>query len=870
MEGKNKTRLILALAFLACLVPVHAQNKSEQKDSLVRLISASSLQLENDDEHSFRKTYNATFLHNDTYLICDTAIWDVGAEIINAWGNVQVVQDETILTSDQMDYYIQESVVRFRGPIVQLQNKQKNTLRTRHLDYNTRDSVAVFEGGAAMQDEEGQIIESLNGTYDSTTKLFTFEENVNMFTDSVFLKTEKLEYDSSDNTAIFPEDIDFWKDNNMLSASQGWYQRDSGIFFFTDKVHGLTENQEIWCDSLYVWRNVGEVMMLSNAQVQDTSRKVAAVADRIFYQDSLSRIKMWDQAAVALETKQEDNKKQIDTLYFGGDTLIYTAVKYIAVKESEKADAKSRLMGFAVDPVKEYRDQAAAKAEQERKQKMEELGLDEPEEEESAISGRVGTGGRREGLELESRDGRNEPPQTGPAGEEIARPQAGGESRGDDVIVEGGKSLEELEAMVQEPEFADSADIGFVEAIGNVKVYRTDIQSLSGRMMYNDLDSIARFFEEPIIWNEGNRQYSADSIYLLVNSGGLDKADLLTGAFIAVKESESLFDQIKGAEIMAYFDSTSALRRFDALGGAQAIFYLEENSELVTANIVNCKIFSANLVKGNLDNVTYFEEPHNDAYPIAQMNKELREMKGFNWHGDLQPTSRYEVTDIQTKESERDSYERHPKAVFRQADIYFPGYMAGIYREIEVRDSLSKLPPPPEEESAIAPESEEAEEETVEETVESAEETVGSEEEGAGTVETGEEAEAAEGEEGVEGEKVEEENIEPTAWQLREEERRRRRAEQDLKDSLKLAEREAKWARLDSLDAAKEAARKAKALEKQRNKTRRLLKAKARQEERDRKKFERYVARYQKQKALKEAREQKKKLKQLETDGKDN
>ena len=69
----------------------------------------------------------------------------------------------------------------------------------------------------------------------------------------------------------------------------------------------------------------------------------------------------------------------------------------------------------------------------------------------------------------------------------------------------------------------------------------------------------------------------ADSIAVLVGDERLQQADLMSNAFVIIQESDVCFDQIKAAEMMAYFDSNTTLRRFDALGGTSALFYLEEN-----------------------------------------------------------------------------------------------------------------------------------------------------------------------------------------------------------------------------------------------------------------------------------------------------
>ena len=175
---------ILKKIFLCVLAamagfPLFAQQEQEQ-DSLVVLISAKSAQMVDIEGASYRKVIGpARFLHNNTYLLCDTALWNVETRIIDAWGDVSILQEETVLTSEKLTYLIDNDLAQFRGTLVQLQDKDHNILRTRYLDYNTQDSVAIFSKGAAMRDKDGQIIESIDGTYDSKIKKFTFDRNVN-------------------------------------------------------------------------------------------------------------------------------------------------------------------------------------------------------------------------------------------------------------------------------------------------------------------------------------------------------------------------------------------------------------------------------------------------------------------------------------------------------------------------------------------------------------------------------------------------------------------------------------------------------------------------------------------------------------------
>ena len=669
--------ILAALSFWAAAAPVSAQDR---KDSLVTLVSAKSAQLIEKNGENFRKvTGPARFLHNNTYLLCDSALWNVTTNIIDAIGHVQIIQDRTRLSSGSLQYVVDDNLAKFRGGLVQLEDKDKNTLRTRYLDYNTKDSVAIFQNGASMRDKDGQIIESLYGSYDSKARLFVFNDQVNMYMDTTFVKTSRLEYRSDINTAYFGYGTDMWQDDNMLSANDGWYDRDKELFFFRRNVHLLTKDQESWSDTLYYHRAVNDVEMMGKVELMDTTRNVFAVAGRMEYTDSLSRVKMTRTPAVmSIDEDKKTSKK--DTVYFGADTILYRGVNRNLVDSLWTVDAAKRLKDLEGDPVTEYRRKAAEEA----AKAAEEAAKKDP----NAARRDLGPGGRPG-----ARGGKDQPPKGGQPGEGdppkegIAPPPGDVPSDGTPPVEdEPEENVPPADSTAVEP--VDTTRLSFIWAVSRVKLYRDDMQMSCDSLAYGDLDSLVRLYRDPLVFNEGNRQYAADSIYVVIKDRKADRARLMSNAFITTQEDTLCYDQIKGTEMMAYFDSTRTLRRFDALGGATALFFLTENDALATVNKVESKMLYAIFDQGNLDKIYYFDNAKNDAYPVVQLPKDERYMKGFRWDPDRRPRGRHDITPLVPRSSQRTSYLARPHAQFKETNVYFPGHINKIYKDIAYRDSM--------------------------------------------------------------------------------------------------------------------------------------------------------------------------------------
>ena len=887
---------LTALSLWAAAIPARAQDK----DSLVTLVSAKSAQLIERNGESFRKvTGPARFLHNNTYLLCDSAMWNVTTNIIDAIGHVQIIQDRTRLSSGSLQYVVDDDLAKFRGGLVQLEDKDKNTLRTRYLDYNTKDSVAIFQNGASMRDKDGQIIESLYGSYDSKARLFVFNDQVNMYMDTTFVKTSRLEYRSDLNTAYFGYGTDMWQDDNMLSANDGWYDREKELFFFRRNVHLLTKDQEAWSDTLYYHRKLNDVDMRGAVELMDTTRNVFGLAGRVEYMDSLSRVKMTVTPAV-MSIDEDQKTARRDTVWFGADTIVYRGIKRHLVDSLWKVDADKRLADLAGDPVTEYRRKAAEEA----AKAAEEAAKNNP----NAQAGRDrGPGG------LNRNTG------TKPAGGPPNKP--GDEKKPDDpatspVDSSGIAPSPPLDSLAAVPPAVDTTQLSFIWATSRVKMFRSDMQMSCDSLVYNDLDSLVRLYRDPLVFSDGNRQYSADSIYVVIKDKKADRARLMSEAFITTQEDTLCYDQIKGTEMMAYFDSTRTLRRFDALGGATALFFLTENDALATVNKVESKMLYALFDDGKLDKIYYFDNAKNDAYPVVQLPKDERYMKGFRWDPERRPRGRKDITPLEPRASQRTSYLARPHAEFKETDKYFPGHIKKIYKDIAYRDSMAVVkarqpkktpaakesvdtaavaPPvdttgvaPPVDTTAVAPPVDTTSVAPPVDTTGIAPPidttSVAPPVDTTGTappvkVEGDEEDDVDE----EDGKTVEEVVLDPKAQKKEQEraakeaEKARKAEEKRLKDEEKArieaekrAAREAKWAEEDRIYQEKQQAKEQKKLEKERKKKLRALKKLEKKAQKERRIFERYLEKERKRAEKQAARDAEKARKEAEKARKDD
>lgn len=725
MRGIGRIATLLLL-LLAGGFPLFAQQKKAPKDSLFRLIQADRAEQYERFGMQYRLVQgHARFLHNDTYLLCDSASWNVDAKFIEAFGNVQLIQNKTMLKSEEMQYWIDESRAQFRGQIVELIDKDGNTLRTDRLTYNTQDSVAVFEYGGALKDKDGGIIEGRKGTYDGKEGLFSFEERTELFLDSIEVKTQSMRYLSEEGKAYFGRNTYVWRGNGFLRADAGWYDRANQMIHFSDHVFMFDPSYDAWSDMLYYNQATGAVDLYQNAQVLDTVNKSVYLGDHLQYlpaTDSLSQrgLLTGDPAIVYYG---ENENHVVDTLYARADTFYVYAVPRCDVPKEEVSAAERRLEDMLYDALTAKRTEEAEAREKERIEKMRQVGKLPPEWVERAKQAEADslaalarldslvTAGAVDSLvaaekslrasrtavdslinavlhpvieEPDDKDDTPDAPQAVRDSSSVVRDSTAvipgltgnpADSTGvstrnpaDSTAVIPGDST----AVNRPPR--DTTPIRYVLAWNNVKMYRSDMQAACDSMVFSELDSIARLYGEPVLWNEVRNQLTADEMQLLMKDGTFSRGSMLTNAWIISKQDSVHFNQIKSTEMLGYFHD-SKLYRFDALGGVSAIFYMADEDVITTVNLKESRSLTAALKDGQAQRLLYMESIKSDAYPVGDVEPEKQRLKGFVWRGDERPVSRETITAREVRTSERKQYERMQRPLFRETNKYFDNYM---------------------------------------------------------------------------------------------------------------------------------------------------------------------------------------------------
>ncbi len=715
-------RLILHIILILFSISLFAQN--EERDSLVRLISADKARLLQIDGQSFRKVEgNALFLHNNTYLKCDNALWNVDSGVIDAVGNVQIIQEKTILTGDSLKYLINEDLAKFRGHVVQLVDKDSNMLRTKHLDYNTKDSIAHFQKGGAMMDKDGSLIESIIGDYYAKLDLFVFKDQVEMFSDSLFFKTDSLKYYSEKDVIEFSGKTNGWYDKYGITSGGGWYNRNNETFYFDRNVHIISDENEGWSETLFYDRNQEYTRMERRVEIVDTVNNSIVLGGKLDFWNEPRRAEVYQDPVII--TLQEQEGGGVDSVFIAADQFKYFQQRMYEVDSAAVVHAQQRYKSAQVDPLESKRPpappQQAAQPSADSLSasdsipttgtESEQMGADSLATSRDAETFRSDSVASERPLQVDSlrRDDTQRRERTSAEIDSLRAPQlsassdtlsrreslprvdslSGVDSLGRIDSLSRVDSLAVADSLAVEQEPLDTTLVTFVEAFNNVKIYKKDIQIKCDSLLYCSIDSIARLFTDPVIWYDAVNQITADSMQFVIKDGQMKKGYMLSKAFVVTEEEKGgYYHQIKSPEMIGYFND-SDLYRFDAIGGASMLVYIAEDSVITTMNQKECRMMTAVLKDGAVERMRYYEGIKSDAFPVYDLTEEQKYLKDFNWRIEEKFNSRFDITDKKLRRSLREKVipaRNFPR--FKQTQIYFPGYMRNVMREIDKRKPL--------------------------------------------------------------------------------------------------------------------------------------------------------------------------------------
>lgn len=641
------------------------------------------------------------FRQGGMWMYCDSAYYFPNRNSLDAYGNVEMRQGDTLFVYADKLYYdgALKHAILTRGPSRQnvILKDPKVTLTTDSLDYDLNTDEGWYSTGGQLEDELN-VLTSISGRYNTRTKIAIFERDVELTNtkDGFKMYTEELEYNTNTHIATINTETRIEGANDTILTTAGNYNtqtdyaeltsrstilhRDSSMNVVTLEGDSIIYDKLTGISRAFMFRDTykhPQPMVLT-----DTARKMTLIGGYGEYSDPLRRAYSTDYPLLI-------EYSQADTLFLRADTIeTFYRVEYAwpdSLAHNWNAATRARLKRYSslaemgedihielevvpfgyrepgkggkpigvAPPSKKTQRPAASPADS---------GLQAPEDKE-----------KLELISPVSPDGNPQPeenPEDDPMGTDDMQGEASlpgeGEDADDTEITEDTEVTKDTE-VTEAPEDNEEDSEESSESGDTIRTIKLRIDKLgrdSAYMVPKDYRVAkaigrARFFRQDlqgvadtIIYQEYDsmlylirkpivwneeKQIYGDRIDVHFNDSTVDRAFVPKNGFMAEYIGEDFYNQLAGKQMTAYFEN-SDLTRLEVEGNVETIFLPQENDSTYNKLVnVESSFLTIDLTNRTLDKLKFWPETTGTLTPLFLIKPTQMYLRGFRWYEPLRP-----------------------------------------------------------------------------------------------------------------------------------------------------------------------------------------------------------------------------------------
>ncbi|HLN19780.1 MAG TPA: OstA-like protein [Bacteroidales bacterium] len=252
------------------------------------------------------------FRHNDVTMKCDSALYTPSLEQITAFSHVNIEQGDTLdLFGDYLFYdgKTEQAIVRKN---VELVDKETH-LYTDALDYDVRNKIARYNTGGRITNADNTLT-SVHGVYYAEEKLFHFKDDVKIVNPDYVMTADTMDYNTLTETSFFTGPTELKGDSLYLYCEKGWYDTKNEVTSIWKKALIDNRKQIVTGDSLFFNDSTGYGEAFRNVVIQDTVNKIALEGNYAWYYKQPERFLVTDKAVFIQISKN-------DSLFMHADTI---------------------------------------------------------------------------------------------------------------------------------------------------------------------------------------------------------------------------------------------------------------------------------------------------------------------------------------------------------------------------------------------------------------------------------------------------------------------------------------------------------------------------------------------------------------------
>lgn len=287
---------------------------SAQEVKKIELLGANSMEYDESLGEGIQRLLGDVRLkHEEAIMNCDSAYRNTGENSFIAYGNVHLIQGDSMhLYGDTLYYYGNTKLAEVRNN-VRLVNNEGATLTTHFLNYDRNTEVGYYFNRGEINDNENNL-KSVTGYYYSETKDFISIDSVVLTNPEYVMYSDTLKYNTASEIAFFFGPTEIVSDSSFIYCENGWYNTITDISQYNKNAYLIKKAQTLKGDSLYYDRKNGFGKAFINVELSDTVEQIVLKGNYAIYREE-------PEYAFLTDSAQFIQISDDDSLFLHGDTI---------------------------------------------------------------------------------------------------------------------------------------------------------------------------------------------------------------------------------------------------------------------------------------------------------------------------------------------------------------------------------------------------------------------------------------------------------------------------------------------------------------------------------------------------------------------
>jgi hypothetical protein len=616
-----------------------------------------------------------------TIFHSDSAVVNPVTHVLEAFGNIQINQADTVHTYSQYLKYLGVEKTAYLKKKVKLANKS-GTLLTDDLDYNLQTGIGNFHNGGKVI-EGKSVITSIEGTYYDDTKDIYFKKNVKLDEPQKHIRADSLLYNMQTRKSNFISQTNIKTPEVEINTTQGTYDLNTGNAFFTDRSTVKDSSGRLYSANTMALENkTGNAQLEGNAVIIDSAGGYTIIANQVFMNKKNNSFLATRKPVLILKQKHDSTYIAADTIFSGFTTFVNNtnqvlqndSVVNINVSENQKVHQTISNDSTAQFFEKIHQDEIdsaqknslkkdSLKIEPEKnelinpekehvgpplKKSLQKKIIQEPKIDSIPIKDSLQVKDslqRKDTLEKHKID-------SGVVQDSTQKKIEPNENKFDSSQIDSTKKnipqqiSDSLKSGIKHNKDSvnkSDSSIRYFLAFHHVKIFNDSLQSTCDSLFISSKDSVFRLYYNPVLWS-GNTQIAGDTMFLYTENKQPKRLYVFESGLIVNRTKEGFFNQMSGKTINGYFvDGKIDYMRVRGTQSESIYYMQDDDSAYIGMNRATGDVIDLYFKNENLKKVLFVNNIQGTMYPMNQIPEDQKRLKVFKWFEDKRPKNKAEL-----------------------------------------------------------------------------------------------------------------------------------------------------------------------------------------------------------------------------------